>query len=71
MKTLFEFEVNEVDDWKRHWCIKMPISETDSSACLTPDGSVISCRKCRYHVSRVVRRIGGIENNGINRERGL
>ncbi len=55
MRTLFEFEINEVDDWRRYHCIKTPISDLDSNACVTIDGPITICKKCRYYVKNVVR----------------
>lgn len=47
--------IDDVDDWKRDMCIKMPIMDSDSSRCITPDGDVGSCYGCRYHVRNIYR----------------
>lgn len=51
--------INDVDDWKRYWCMRMPISETDSRVCVTPDGDINSCNGCRYFVKNYIRREKG------------
>lgn len=71
--------INYVDDWKRYWCIKMPISEEidnvgkniGKNMCVTPWGLIGPGHEgCGYHVTRCFRIIGGNENAKIDRERG-
>ena len=47
--------IDDVDDWRRSMCIKMPISESDSNRCVTIDGTIGSCYGCRYHVRNIYR----------------
>lgn len=50
-----EPETNDLNEWKRSKCISMPMSDTDSNRCKTPDGESSNCSKCRYHVDKVNR----------------
>ena len=46
--------INELDNWRRYQCIRMPIAD-DSNRCITPDGTIGSCYRCRYHVRNIYR----------------